>query len=321
MVPNPVLYCTQCGAQIGALNARFCQSCGGLIASSDAGSPRPQVPLPVVGTGTARVAEPRPEPRSSPPPAPQYSSPGQSILGWVLLVGLIVGIGWWFIGASDKPSPSGDWPAAAEANFVASCIDSGGTSEECACYLSEMQQRVSFDEFVVIERELLDSGKAPEVAVSAAASCISSDLGAEEAVPPTAPRVTSPQLTGEEALRLREELLRFRDEFMRFEVDVFRWETVNTEHSFGEVLCFIFSYTNTGRTDGFPSALHFSLVGPTGQVMTHWFLPERVMPVPIIPGASATADVCFLSASQRGTFTLRYRPFDEQLGSWTVDVS
>jgi hypothetical protein len=76
--------------------------------------------------------------------------------------------------------------------------------------------------------------------------------------------------------------------------------------------------------------LYFTVVLPSGQVGSHgvpvnmdW--PSMSLgdsPPTVVPGATGANEVCFETAGERGTFTLRYDDqfYDERDATWTFDV-
>ena len=63
------------------------------------------------------------------------------------------------------------YPESVRLNFLSSCVDGGGTSEQCECALEWFEEHTTLARFIEIEHELV-GGELPDEMRDAIASCL-----------------------------------------------------------------------------------------------------------------------------------------------------
>jgi hypothetical protein len=173
-----------------------------------------------------------------------------------------------------------------------------------------MQNSMTIEQYVAAEAKYLRTGDLPEDAIKAMLSC----------EPPVT--TSKPTLTPGQIQSILDEST--RDHIAEFTMVPTSWQ-INEGPVSDEVLCIVFEYENIGRVDESAPLFEFSLVGPSGQIkmLSGTALDGGSLGIPpeVIPGTKGSADACFVTDRERGTYTIRREdPFYDHSDEWTITV-
>ncbi len=73
--------------------------------------------------------------------------------------------------ATATPVPKNNYPQEVKETFVNSCVSAGATAAVCECMIDEFEEKMTFQEFYEVDRQMAETGEAPPLVQEIALSC------------------------------------------------------------------------------------------------------------------------------------------------------